>query len=233
VNNIWYRDNNGFSPGRAALHLYPTSWSGIEVLGQYARNSAANNNQLGGRVAANVHNKYASVSVGAEWLQVKPGGERSYYDENGEKVICDTCGLNRKYGFGGGIVSKPLSFLELGVNAAMGFERRWDNAQGGYDKTAEATIKAVGGYLQLDVGKLAFGRSLILGAGPNQTTRETVVKDKETHLQIAGYIVYPLGFNNAFVKVVVTDSKDNLKLSTSDPRDSEVFAARVRFGMYF
>jgi len=233
VNNIWYREYNNFGPGRAALHLYPTSWSGVELLGQYGRNFFTNDNQLGARGALNVHSDYVSFSAGAEWLQLKPGGERSYFDANDNKIICDTCGLTRKYGFGGGLVSKAIPYVELGVNAAMGFERQWDTAQGVYNKNAEATIKAFGGYLQFDAGKAAFNRSVILGVGPNHTTRETAIGDKETHLQIAAYVAYPLGFNNSVVKLVVTQSKDDFAPNAADAMDSRMFAARIRFAMYY
>jgi hypothetical protein len=233
VNNIWYRENMGFSPGRLALHLYPTPWSGIELLGQYARNSSTNENQLGGRAAANVHSDYASVSVGGEYLYAKPGGELSSMDAQGNTTPCDTCGVRKNYGFGGGIVSKPVSFIELGFNAAMGFERQWTIGQGEYNKNAEATITAEGGYVQVDVAKPLSDRSLILGFGPNFTTKKTVTEDKETHLQLAFYVAYPLGFNNAFVKVVVTNSRDNLTPVGTEAQQSNVFAARVRFAMYF
>jgi hypothetical protein len=115
----------------------------------------------------------------------------------------------------------------------MGFERQWTLGQGEYNKNAEATIRATGGYLQLDVGKVAFNRSVILGVGPNYTTKTAANDDKENHLQVAGYIAYPLGFNNAFVKLVVTESRDNLSPSAAEAQSSNVFAARIRFAMYY
>src|SRR5207245_753535 len=60
VDNMWLRGPQG----RAAFHVYPTSWSGLEIVGEYGRNGTPNS--IGGRAAGKVEYGPASLALGLE-----------------------------------------------------------------------------------------------------------------------------------------------------------------------
>src|SRR5262245_18148949 len=115
VDNIFYRE----TPGRLAFHLYPTTWSGIELAGQYGKD--ATSNTAGGRLAANVHFDFVSVSAAAEYRFFRPAVEQRSTQPDGTTVSCDDCGIIKRSGYGGGVVF-TLKPVEAGFNAARGFQ---------------------------------------------------------------------------------------------------------------
>ena len=164
VNTIFMRD--GGTPevpsGRAAFHLYPNAWSGIELVGSYGRLQSGGN-VLGGRLAAGIKQKYFNVLVGAEYETWTPAQQQSQTDQStGISVPCDQCGKEKKYGVGGSLALTPMQAIEIGVSAADG---KHDIAEDvttyahKYDET-----RSYGGYAQFDVGSLAMAPiSFIVG----------------------------------------------------------------------
>ena len=85
----------------------------------------------------------------------------------------------------------------------------------------------------LSPGKLVFERSLIVGVGINRTENLYENQDFERHDQGAAYLAFPLGFNDAMIKLVV--SKADLLYEDADTatgvvtaRTSDMLAGRLR-----
>ncbi len=233
VDNIFYRG----TPGRAALHLYPSSWSGLEVVGEYGKDGTSNS--LGGRGAANITFGPVSVSGAAEYRTLRPAVDNSPVGPDGvTKISCPKCGVTNRSGFGGGIVFK-LRPLELGADAAIGRQRVYSQTNGELDKTGAIKTTSFGGYLELDVGSLVADRPFIIGAGLNRTESLAETDEFQRHVQEAGYIAYPLGFNDAMIKVVVTQANllweepQSAESSTLTLHKSKMVAGRVRLQFRF
>jgi hypothetical protein len=227
VDNIFYRG----TPGRAALHVYPTSWSGLELAGEYGKDGTSNS--VGGRAAGNVTYDFVSISAAGEYRTFRPAVDNSPSDANGNKIECAKCGLVQRYGFGGGAVFK-LRPLEAGVNGARAFQKSYDLKEGQPDKNGFFKTTSLGGYLQLDVGTLLMNHGLVLGTGLNRTERLFDNDDFERHTQWAWYVGYPLGFNDAMIKVVISKSDEYFEtpvdrtLGTYRAQNSRMLAGRVR-----
>jgi hypothetical protein len=81
-----------------------------------------------------------------------------------------------------------------------------------------------------------MGRRLILGAGVHRTEVLTEVEEFKRHVQQAAYIAYPLGFNNAMVKLVLSQSDLLWEEPSGDIyilRNSKMIAGRVRVSFNF
>jgi hypothetical protein len=163
VNFIYERE----TPGHAAVHVYPTPWSGLELAAAYGQGGVSNS--WGVRGTTDIY----TVTTGA-------------FDEGGSN---DTTSL--------------------------------------------------GGYAEFDFGSLAFDRSLILGFGLNRTEALAVNENFRQHTQYAAYIAYPLGFNAAMVKLVLSRSDlQNMTLVDEMNRvfnesNSAMSSARLRFAYPF
>jgi hypothetical protein len=245
LNNVHWDDSATFAPhiyevseiffrqtqGRMAVHVYPTPWSGLEVVGEYGRPDATYNT-LGGRAAGNVTYGPVSVSVGAEakrWLLAIPID------------ACATCGVKNHSGFGGGAVL-DFHVVELGANIARARLTSFlgDPMTGGaQDPLQSSTTNSFGGYLEVDPGTLLFQRRLVIGAGWDRS--EFLFQDSRflRHTQQAAYIAYPLGFNDAMVKFVV--SQADFLIDTPVPgmpgalteNLNKLFSARLRASFKF
>lgn len=220
VNFNYYRE----AAGKAAVHIYPTPWAGIEVLGLMG--NADGPNQLGARAAALVHFPYVRGSAAIEYRGTRPPREPD--------ASCPKCGnVSNNIGFGGGLelTIKPVA---VGVNYAQGKETRYTNTTGFLDTDASNTRTSLGGYAELDVGSLAIDRSLILGFGLNRTEVLDQVDNFDQHYQGAAYALFPLGFNDAAVKLVVSQATWDIQTTTGMGMakalpTNTMRAARVRF----
>jgi hypothetical protein len=220
VNFNYYRE----SAGKAAVHLYPAPWAGIELLGLMG--NADGPNQLGGRAAALVHFPYVRGSAGVEYRATRPPKEND--------AACPKCGnVADSVGFGGGIelTIKPVA---VGVNYAQGKETRYNNTTGVLDTDASGTRTSLGGYAEFDVGSLAIDRSLILGFGLNRTEVLDQIDNFDQHYQGAAYALFPLGFNDAALKLVVSQATWDIQSSTGMGTATAIptntmRAARLRF----
>jgi hypothetical protein len=218
VDDIWLRGPQG----RAGFHLYPTSWSGLEVVGEYGRFSTINS--LGGRAAGRVEVGPVSATVGAEAKHIKPAVENPG---------CDECGLNNFTGYGGGLVL-DLKWLELGGNVGIKHSSIYGQTMPGIDSSSSGKTTSLGGYLELDPGLLLMNRSLIVGVGLNQTKVDIDAGDKKKHVQEAAYIAFPLGFNDAMIKLVFSraDGTGNPR-NNADEYKSNMIAGRFRVSFTF
>jgi hypothetical protein len=258
VNYIYLR--NSASPivdetaGRAALHYFPTRFLGFELAGAYGQTGSGAQNTLGGRLAIDFHAKLGPAKLrlsaagearaqrpsvhSKNQVGVDPAGNPIYKD-------CDDCGINDHHGVGGGGVLK-VSIAEIGGGAAQG----WDfahslsgNSEGAPRSRQDTGIRqSYGGYAQLDPGTLLFKRAVIVGAGLFNTHLETRTDYYENHLQGAAYIGFPLGFNDAIVKLVLSRAELDTytKVSATGAAEKEFLhktyamtAGRVRFAYYF
>jgi hypothetical protein len=233
ANYLFYREQ----PGRAAFHLYPTEWSGIELAGVYGKDGTANT--AGGRAAANLHFGIVSFSAAGEYRYSRPALYAGTYDANNVFVSCDKCGFVKRFGFSGGAVVayKPI---ELGLNAAQGHHQGYATKDGTPDKANFDKTTSLGGYLELDIGSLAFHKSLIVGAGYNRT--ELLADDGTFDRQSAAYVAYPIGFNNAKVKLVLSKSDGHIETPAGlaadgtplfNAHNNTMLAARVRLSFNF
>jgi len=233
VNDVFYRG----TPGRAAFHLYPTTWSGIEAVVEYGKDSSSTNT-LAGRAAGNVTYGPISVSAAAEARRSRLALEVK--DMNG--VVCDLCNANDRNGYGGGVVLKHW-FVEVGGNYAISHYTGHGAVPPGVENiNATGKITSFGGYGELDVGSLAMNRKLVLGFGVNRTETLADNLDFRRHVQWAGYAFFPLGFNNAFVKFVFSRADLRTDIAASTPTSptityietkSHMTAGRLRIGFNF
>lgn len=190
--------------GRAALHVYPTPWSGVELATGVGNNGA--NNVLAGRGAAMVHFDFLRVSAAAEYRSTKPAQEKAFTDPTTSQLVdCPNCGVSRSYGFGGSVevTVKPVA---VALNAAQSKETQYTATNGTLDQDATNTRTSLGGYAELDAGSLILDRSLIVGFGLNRTEVVDDIQNFEQHYQGAAYLLYPLGFNAASVKLVFSQA---------------------------
>jgi hypothetical protein len=235
VNYIFMREQ----PGRAAFHLYPTDWLGMEVMGVYGKDGTANT--AGTRAAANAHFGILSLSGAAEYRYSRPALYQGAYDAENIFQSCDKCGLVKHYGFGGGAVFayKPI---EVGVNGAQGNASNYSIKEGTLDSSSYNKVSSVGGYAELDVGSLAFHKSLILGGGMNRTVTSADNGAFDRHVQSAAYVGYPLGFNNAMLKLVFSKADGHIETYAGtnaagvplfNAHNNTMLAARVRLSFNF
>ncbi|MDF3064614.1 MAG: hypothetical protein K0R38_215 [Polyangiaceae bacterium] len=200
VNHLYDRE----PAGRAALHVYPTKWSGIELATGIGNNGA--NNTLAGRGAAMIHFEFLRVSAAAEYRTSKPAQEKAYTDPTTSQLVaCPNCGVSRSYGVGGSVevTVKPVA---VALNAAQSHERQYTATNGTLDQDATNKRTSLGGYVELDAGSLIMDRSLIAGFGMNRTEVVDDITNFEQHYQSAAYLLYPLGFNAASVKLVFSQA---------------------------
>jgi hypothetical protein len=204
--------------GHLAAHVYPTSWSGIEVAAVYGAQGVSNT--LGGRGAGMVYFPFLRVSAAGEYRRFTRAEEITTQDPAGNVFTCPRCYYSEWYGFGGG-AEVTLRPIEVGLNAARGYQSNY-TATGELDQDGSHMVTSLGGYAELDVGLLAVERSLILGFGLNRTEVLADSENFQQHYQGAAYVAYPLGFNAASIKLVL--SRATLTQET-DTNDDGVFEA--------
>jgi hypothetical protein len=232
VNTIFLRDPGATAPSaRAAFHLYPTTWSGLELVGAYGH-TRGNQDVLGGRLAGGINPKYFSLLVGAEY-QVSSLDQRQGTTDTTTLVFvpCDKCGTGRTYGAGGGLVLTPAQEIEIAFNYAKGKNETWAAAAGA--AYTSNTTQSWGGYAQLDAGSLLINRSLILGGAFFRTENTNQDDDYQRHDQFAAYLAYPLGFNNAVAKLVFSRATGYQQLHGGDTLDAGMYSVRLRFAYYY
>jgi hypothetical protein len=247
VNTIFLRDSKNVPPGRAAFHLYPTSWSGIEAVGTYGRLDSGGN-VLGGRLSAGINIlSFVNLLGGAEYVTWRPAW--ALPDPNTPPggtvfVPCDTCGNTNIYGWGGSAALTPFRGLEIVGDYAYRQSKAWDAQK---NVLTTATTKSGGGYVQIDPLYLATHEySLILGGGwfhteylSNDNPLTTNNQTYQRHDQYAAYAIYPLGFNNAVVKLVYSRATGHQEhgdaTAPGGPTilDGTMNALRLRFAFYY
>lgn len=238
VSNIYFRE----TPGRAALHFYPTSWSGVEALVQYGSQSSGPSdpvlNSLGGRLAGVLSFPILRVSAAAEARQNNPTSDPTQPAEGGGTIPCPTCGSSKDFGFGGGaeLTLRDVG-LELGANAGYSERTEYETQASRVDLAASGKILSLGGYGQFDVGKYALGTSLVLGAGYNYTQSRRENDNYDVHGQLAAYILWPLGFfKGAAVKFVYTNAQLAAESGAGTAvvrQDAASNAFRLRFSLTY
>jgi hypothetical protein len=227
VNAIYWRE----MPGKLAVHVYPLDVLGVELVGLYGSDQTTNH--IGGRLAADLNLNFLRVSAGAEYRKREPTEEvRTLDPSSGVEVPCDKCSDRTLIGFGGGAVGK-LGPVELGANFAKSTLDTYRTDGTELDPAGSNTTTSFGGYLEVDPGKLLFERSLIVGVGMNRTELLVDNGDFDRHDQGAAYVAFPLGFNDAMVKLVL--SKADLLFEDVDPatnvvtaRTSDMVSGRLR-----
>lgn len=226
VNAIYERT----MPGKLAVHAYPLDVLGFEAIGLYGSGSQTTK-QFGGRVAADLNLKFLRIRGGAEYRKEEPTQEVTK-QVNGVDVPCDKCSDKTVLGFGGGAVG-ILGPVEIGLNAAKASLETYKTDGTALEPPATYDVTSFGGYLELDPGKLLLERSLIVGVGMNRTENLYNNEDFERHDQGAAYLAFPLGFNDAMIKLVL--SKADLLYEDADPatgivtaRTSDMLAGRLR-----
>jgi hypothetical protein len=261
VNYIYLRNagepTNTESSGRAALHYFPTQNLGFELVGLYGQSNSEGSNAIGGRFAADFHDRIGPLlvrlSAAAEdrfERRYAPVMIRTGEEPNGDPIYeeCTDCGVEDHKGLGGGGVLK-FSIVEAGG----GFAKGWDivheimSSTTGSQRAEEGTGERMsyGGYLQLDPGSLLFKRPLILGAGLHRTEKSLENRTYQEHWQGAAYIALPIGFNStysdAMIKLVLSRAEASFYTTTSpegapillDVTENAMTAARLRFTYNF
>ncbi len=214
--------------GRVAAHVYPTEWSGIELLGEYG--SSDTSNILGGRAAFMVRTDYFRVSAAGEYRQAEPTTVIEPVDPvTGIAQPCPKCNTSGSHGFGGSLEATPVPWIELGFSAARGEYEAFSPLDGSQDPGGTGSVTTYGGFGELDVGHF-FGRSVILGGGAHWTQQNVDNGSYESHLQMAAFAAYPLGFNASELKVVASRAQlERLIGDTQAEYTTEANAVRLRF----
>jgi hypothetical protein len=234
VSTIFMRDSFGPNPvpgGRAALHLYPTSWWGIEAVSAYGR-LVSGGNVLGGRLATGIKVPFLNVLGGAEYVTWTPPQELTSPSPDpvtGLPVTCDTCGKTNVLGFGGSAQLTPFRSFEVTFDYARRIAESWNPQSNIYTKVNTVSW---GGNAQLDVGSFFMHRSLALGGGFFRTEKADNYDLFERHDQMVGFLVYALGFNNAVVKLVASRASGEHQ-EKDVAVHGDMFSVRLRFGFYF
>ena len=255
VNHLFFRSNG---PGDAAIHLYPIPDTlGIQaklVFGQ----DLQERNVLGGRVAADLDLDYLRLVVGAEITTSRPSIEIQTQNVEGIVTPCDDCDRRQASGFGASLTLNLHSWgvpLELAGNyAASSFERNSRIAPGSEESQSTGTLQSFGGVASFDVGKVAFGRSLLIGGGWFRTTVLPNNNDFSEHDQGSAFVLFPLGYNDlqrrgpgawpnqrfttSHVKLVFSSALATLENDTGDGvtflrQTSDMQALRLRFTFMF
>jgi hypothetical protein len=152
-----------------------------------------------------VHFDFLRAMAAAEYRAARPREEADALDPMGNTVPCDKCGVSERVGFGGG-VEVSVAPVEIGLNAARGSADIYTVTSGAFDEGGSNTTTSLGGYAEIDIGSLTFRRSLIVGFGLNRTEALAVNENFRQHTQAAAYVAYPLGFDAAMVKLVLSRS---------------------------
>ena len=234
VNYIFMRDPAITPAGRAAFHLYPTSWSGIELVGTYGHLQGSQN-VLGGRLAVGMKLlEYFSLLAGAEYQAVW-ADQQAVFSDN---TPCDKCNSRRQFGAGGSLAVTPVRPIEVAFSLAYGREHNYLDQNDELD-TPKKT-HSLGGYLQLDAGSLFMPRSLLLGGAFFRTEYRSTgaTNEYDSQNQIAAYLAYPLGFNNAVVKLVLSEATGFQQLLTpanevTSTLNAHMYSVRLRFAYYY
>jgi hypothetical protein len=218
----------------------------------YGQVGSGNDNTVGGRLAVDFHKGFGPVllraSAGAEYRASRPALRTKTQDLNTEEYVgCIDCNFADAKGVGGGVIVK-VGPAELSGSGARGYEMKHKPISGANDPERSerlpqdtAEITSFGGYLELDPGKYLFERSLIVGAGGHRTERIQETNDYQVHTQLAGYIAFPLGFNDAMVKLVLSRAELHNYQRTSPlgapltlrHTESAMTAGRLRFKYSF
>lgn len=220
VSYNYYRE----SAGKVAVHVYPAPFLGLEFAG--ALGNSGKVNQLGGRAAALFHIPLLRASAAVEYRGTAPGQDNL--------PTCNNCNnTGHSIGYGGG-VELTLKPVAIGVNGAQAKDTKYNVTTGVLDTDASAKRTSLGGYAEVDVGSLAIDRSLILGFGLNRTEVVDQINNFEQHYQGAAYAVFPLGFNDAAIKLVVSEATLDIQKAKGDGTatalpTSTMRAARLRF----
>jgi hypothetical protein len=224
VNTIFMRDPSMGPVGRAALHVYPHSWAGIELVGTYGHLDGGQN-VFGGRVAAGIQPKDFFL---LEHFNLLAGAEYQGQSPDRQMAGCNGCSRAKDYGVGGslGFAWRPI---DLAFSAAQGKHENWDQ----FAAYTNYTIRSLGGYLQLDAGSLFMDRSLIVGGAFFRTEYNTEDDLYKLHDQIAAYLAYPLGFKTAVVKLVLSQAHGYQQPRNPPNTDGYMYSARLRFAYYY
>jgi hypothetical protein len=256
VNHIYLRNSTipiqNETAGRAAIHYYPLRSLGVELAGAYGQVGSGNDNTVGGRLAVDFHKGWGPVllrvSAGAEYRASRPALRTETRDLNtGEYIGCIDCNFADAKGAGSSVIVKGFG-VELGSSSARGYEMKHKPTSGANnpersDRSPQDTaeITSLGGYLELDPGRWALGRSLIVGLGAFRTERIQKTDDYQVHMQGAAYVAFPLGVNDAMVKFVVSRAELHNYQRTSVQgapltfrlTESAMTAGRLRFKYSF
>ncbi len=223
VDNIYMRGPYG----RIAGHIYPTDWTGIELLAEYG--SSDTMNILGGRAAGMLRTDYFRVSAAAEYRKLEPTTVIEPVDANGVPQPCPKCNTSGSHGFGGSVEVTPVTWLEVGFSAAKGEYEGFSPVNGSPNLDGTGSVTTYGGYGEIDVGSL-LGRSFIVGGGAHWTQQNVDNGNYDSHTQMAAFLAYPLGFNASELKLVASHATlDRINGGTNVETSSASNAVRLRF----
>jgi hypothetical protein len=189
-----------------------------------------NNGQdvLGGRLAAGMKLEYFSLLAGAEYQAVSSDHQLSLSDGS----PCDKCSSERTYGVGGSLAFTPVRPIEIAVSFAESWDHNYD-----YQNALDTpkTTRSWGGYGQVDVGSLFMHHSLFVGGARFLTEYNSTgaTTEYDSHEQRAAYLAYPLGFNNAVVKLVFSEAIGYQQPLNPPNLNAHMYSVRLRFAYYY
>ena len=169
------RPSDGLATGYAALHVYPSDWLRLELLGKLGTDNNFNDNSsgdtattsFGGRPAAILDVGWLKVKVGAEYQKRVPITQTVQPGVPAMKV--DAAANIVQKGFGGSVQLILNPFFEFGVSAGVGDQHR-ENGLGQVVATDTFSTKSAGAFANLRVCDLC-----LLGLGVHYTAQTNSV----------------------------------------------------------
>jgi hypothetical protein len=127
-----------------------------------------------------------------------------------------------------------LKQIEAAFSIAYSWDHYWDQNQLDTPKKTHS----LGGYLQIDPLSFFTPYSLIAGGAIFRTEYLSTggTAEYQRHDQLAAYLAYPLGFNNAVVKLVFSEAIGHRQLGTPGSEtylDAHMYSVRLRFAYYY
>lgn len=237
--------------GNVALHLYPTPYFRVELLGQLGADAVATNsgsNEFGARPCAILDLGFIKVKAGGEY--VKQTHSDSYItsgmDMNGNaiSVKADSKFSIVNKGVGGSLQFVFDPTIEFGASGGIGWVSSNPNDAGTPSAAGTYKTSSVGGFANLGIGRLLSPnlRDLIFGLGANWTTR---TDDNRDNNQKVDYTANLQGFaalqtmvaHQLFVKAVVAYARSDFDLAElmggGGTWSNDMWSARLRFMYLF
>ena len=238
--------------GNVALHLYPTPFFRVELLGQLGADAVATNsgsNTLGGRPAAILDLGLVKVKVGGEYL--KQTHSDSYITSildmncNSTQAKSDSKFSIVRKGVGGSLQFVFDPTIEFGVSGGIGWVNSNPTDTGAPSATGTYKTTSVGGFANLGLGSLLSPnlRDLIFGAGVDWTTQTDDNRDNNgkvdytANLQAFGALQY-LVAHQLFVKAVIAYARSDFELAQiggggGGTWSNDMWSARLRLMYLF
>jgi hypothetical protein len=213
--------------GSYAIHVYPTDYVRVEVLGQVGAGSVGFN-----AVQANVR---PSAILDLGFLKVKGGLEYGKADQQADRIN----GSRSRSGFGVAVQGVFDPYVEAGVGLARGFEDHVDQLTNKRNDASSNTVTGVSGFLNARIyGPLIIGGGALYSHWVNltkdlrQASPHFGEYDFDRQLQTFGALQYS-AWDMFYVKAVGAYAHWRHQDRSSTPFANRMMSGRLRLMVLF